>query len=59
MDVQIQKIEKMIYQIRGQKVMLDSDLAELYEVETKTLNRQVKRNIEKCPIFLGNLRRDI
>ena len=50
MNVQIQKIEKMIYQIRGQKVMLDSDLAELYEVETKTLNRQVKRNIEKFPM---------
>ena len=41
MNVQIQKIEKMIYHIRGQKVMLDSDLAELYEVETKILNRQV------------------
>jgi len=50
MNVQIQKIEKMIYQIRGQKVMLDSDLAELYKVETKTLNRQVKRNVEKFPI---------
>ena len=43
------EIEKMIYLIRGQKVMLDSDLAELYEVETKTLNRQVKRNIKRFP----------
>ena len=49
MNVQIQKIEKMIYQIRGQKVMLDNDLADLYGVETKYLNRQVKRNIERFP----------
>jgi len=38
-----------IYLIRGQKVMLDSDLAELYEVETKRLNEQVKRNIDRFP----------
>lgn len=38
-----------IYIIRGQKVMLDSDLAELYEVETKQLKRQVNRNIERFP----------
>lgn len=43
------KIEKMIYLIRGQKVMLDSDLAELYGVEVKRLNEQVKRNIERFP----------
>jgi len=43
------KIEKMIYIIRGQKVMLDSDLAELYGVETKYLNRQVKRNGQRFP----------
>src|SRR3989339_681262 len=49
MDVQIKKIEKMIYQIRGQKVMLDGDLAELYEVETKRLNEQVRRNIKRFP----------
>ena len=42
-------IEKMIYVIRGQKVMLDSDLAELYEVETKMLKRAVRRNIERFP----------
>ena len=35
--------------IRGQKVMLDEDLAELYEVQTKRLNEQVKRNIERFP----------
>ena len=43
------RIEKMIYIIRGQKVMLDSDLAELYEVETKMLKRAVRRNIERFP----------
>ena len=43
------KIEKMIYVIRGQKVMLDFDLAELYGVETKYLNRVVKRNLLRFP----------
>jgi hypothetical protein len=38
-----------IYEIRGQKVMLDFDLAELYKVETKRLNEQVKRNLERFP----------
>ena len=38
-----------IFFIRGQKVMLDSDLAELYQVETKRLKEQVKRNIERFP----------
>ena len=38
-----------IYYIRGQKVMLDEDLAALYEVETKTLKRQVKRNSDRFP----------
>ena len=42
-------IEKMIYVVRGQKVMLDGDLAELYCVLTKNLNKAVKRNIEKFP----------
>ncbi len=44
-----QAIEKMIYVVRGQKVMLDSDLAELYGVETKMLKRAVKRNIGRFP----------
>jgi len=38
-----------IYLIRGNKVMLDNDLAELYQVETKRLKEQVKRNIERFP----------
>ena len=42
-------IENKIYEIRGQKVMLDFDLAEMYEVETKYLNKTVKRNIERFP----------
>ena len=42
-------IQNKIYEIRGQKVMLDFDLAELYEVETKRLNEQVKRNVERFP----------
>ena len=44
MEIQLDQIQNMIYVIRGQKVMLDSDLAKLYEVETGALNRQVKRN---------------
>lgn len=38
-----------IYIVRGQKVMLDRDLAELYQIETKYLKRQVKRNMERFP----------
>lgn len=45
----IVQIQKLIYEIRGHKVMLDSDLAKLYEVETKRLNEAVKRNIERFP----------
>lgn len=47
MDLQI--IQSKIYNIRGYKVMLDFDLAELYQVETKFLKRAVKRNIERFP----------
>ena len=42
-------IENKIYLIRGQKVMMDMDLATLYGVETKYLNRQVRRNIDRFP----------
>ncbi len=42
-------IERRIYLIRGQKVMLDSDLAELYQVPTKRLNEAVKRNLSRFP----------
>lgn len=43
------KITNIIYLIRGQKVMLDYDLAELYQVETRRLNERVKRNIGRFP----------
>jgi hypothetical protein len=47
--VPIDLVEKKIYFIRGHKVMLDSDLAELYGVPTKRLNEQVKRNTTRFP----------
>ena len=43
------KIQNLIYEIREHKVMLDSDLAQLYGVLTKNLNKAVKRNIERFP----------
>ncbi len=45
----IQRIQNRIYEIRGERVMLDFDLATLYEVETRVLNQAVKRNIERFP----------
>ena len=47
--IPIEVIEKKIFLIRGEKVMLDSDLAELYGVETFNLNKAVKRNIDRFP----------
>lgn len=47
--IAIEEIEEKIYLIRGEKVMLDSDLAEIYGVTTKRLNEQVGRNIERFP----------
>ncbi len=44
-----EKIEQKVFLIRGKKVMLDRDLAYLYEVETKVLNQAVKRNLERFP----------
>ena len=44
------EIKNLIYTIRGKQVMLDSDLASLYQVETKNLNKAVKRNIERFPV---------
>ncbi len=44
-----EKIEQRIFLIRSHKIMIDRDLAELYGVETKYLNRQVKRNIQRFP----------
>lgn len=47
--IEKEKVEDLIYEIRGKQVMLDSDLAELYKVETKRINEAVKNNIEKFP----------
>jgi hypothetical protein len=52
-------LKENIHTIRGQQVMLDSDLARLYEVETKHINRVVKRNIERFPeAFMFQLTKD-
>jgi len=47
--VPVEAITRRIYLIRGQKVMIDSDLAELYQVPTKRLNEAVRRNIKRFP----------
>lgn len=47
--VPVERIERAIFSIRGEKVMLDSDLAELYGVETRALNQAVKRNASRFP----------
>lgn len=47
--MELQLIQNKIYEIRGQKVMLDFDLAEMYQVETRVLNQSVKRNIDRFP----------
>jgi hypothetical protein len=47
--VPMERIENRILQVRGKKIMLDSDIAKLYEVPTKVLNQAVKRNIKRFP----------
>jgi hypothetical protein len=49
MAKKLTKFQNMIHEIRGQKVMLDSDLAALYEVEFKAMNQAVKRNVKRFP----------
>ena len=57
--MEIQVIQKKIFEIRGHKVMLDSDLAAMYEVETKVFNQAIKRNIDRFPEeFMFQLTRD-
>lgn len=46
---ELQTIQNRIYEIRGRKVMLDRDLAEMYGVQTKVLNQAVKRNSDRFP----------
>ena len=48
-NMEIQTIQRKIYEIRGQKVMLDFDLAVLYETETKVLKQAVRRNMQRFP----------
>ena len=57
--VPVERIEKAIFLIRGEKVMLDRDLAALYGVETRVLNQSVRRNLERFPSdFMFELTRD-
>ena len=50
MSEDLMVVQNLIYEIRGQKVMLDADLARLYQVETKVLNQAVRRNIKRFPL---------
>lgn len=55
----IQSIQNRIYEVRGERVMLDLDLAELYSVETRSLNQAVKRNLSRFPMdFMFQLTKD-
>lgn len=57
--IPVERIERMIVMFRGNKVMLDTDLADLYEVDVKVLNQAVKRNIERFPDdFMFQLTKD-
>jgi hypothetical protein len=57
--IPVESIQQVIYLIRGQKVMLDKDLAKLYGVETRVLNQSVRRNVERFPSdFMFTLTRD-
>jgi hypothetical protein len=47
--ITVAQVDNLITEVRGQKVILDHNLANLYEVETRTLNQEVKRNIERFP----------
>lgn len=48
-ETEVRKVDQMIYFVRGKRVMVDTDLAHLYGVETFNLNKSVKRNIERFP----------
>ena len=50
-DISNEEIKNLIYTIRGKQVMLDSDVAKLFEYATKDLNRNVKNNIERFPEY--------
>ena len=57
--IPVERITQLIFVIRGQKVMLDKDLAIIYQVATKNLNKAVERNIERFPVdFMFQLSKD-
>jgi len=57
--IPVERIQRAIYLIRGEKVMLDRDLAELYDVETRVLNQAVRRNRDRFPSdFMFELTRE-
>jgi len=57
--IPVERVQQVIYLIRGQKVMLDKDLAQLYGVETRVLNQAVRRNTERFPAdFMFELTRE-
>ena len=47
--MELQLIQNKIFEVRGYKIMLDFDLAELYDVETRVFNQAIKRNVESFP----------
>ena len=49
MKNELQRIKSLIFEVRGRQVMLDEDLAKIYQVETRVLNQAVKRNIDRFP----------
>ncbi|MCL2070425.1 MAG: ORF6N domain-containing protein [Treponema sp.] len=49
MEKELQKIKSLIFEVRGRQVMLDEDLAKIYQVETKVFNQTVKRNLDRFP----------
>ena len=49
MKKELQRLKTLIFQVRGRQVMLDEDLAEIYQVETKVFNQAVKRNVDRFP----------
>jgi hypothetical protein len=54
--IAVERVQRMIYLIRGQKVMLDYDLADMYGVPTKALKQAVKRNIDRFPDVMFELK---
>ena len=49
MKKELQGIKSLIFEVRGRQIMLDEDLAAIYQVETRVLNQAVKRNIDRFP----------